>query len=506
MLRLASERLLLIGDTRRELQRALAEAAPGARLTSVETLFDGIAELAAEPDDPYTTVIAAAEPIERRPEAAVRELRKLAPDSRLLLFGHAGHEVLSRKMLQVGCDDYLVLPADPAEVKQVLGTPAIRREPSTADAQPASDGEDTRDPYPSATPGELADVLEIDEPTTEDRVIESFGVATCDPAETRAAFARIPLAEILLDALLKQPNNPLPAALAQVNVYLAPCLEVTYRPAGRQPQSAERPEFYMLSHDLPAGDGAAAGKGGGALDLLVSEDQDPAAAQEGLAHLAALLGRLEALHDRHARLQRLAITDELTGVYNARYFRHFLTRILDRARQMHFPVTLLLFDIDDFKRYNDQFGHCVGDEILKQTAAMMKRCTREHDLVARIGGDEFAVVFWDKEGPRQPREPRPGPGNPSRPPQSPQQIFQRFKAMIASDQFTALGPSGKGVLGISAGLVVYPYDAPDAASLIREADRALMMGAKKRTGKDSLYIVGTDDPTFPPPGAPTPGA
>jgi GGDEF domain-containing protein len=306
------------------------------------------------------------------------------------------------------------------------------------------------------------------------------------------------LAEILLDAMLQQPNNPLPAALEQVNVYLAPCLEVSHRTPG-QPQGEGRPGFYVLSHDLPAADAQTAAAGGaGALDLLVREDQDATAAHEGLAHLAALVARLAALHDRHTRLQKLAITDELTGLYNARYFRHFLTRILERARRMHFPVTLLMFDIDDFKHYNDQFGHGVGDEILKQTAAMMKRCTREHDLVARIGGDEFAAVFWDKEGPRLPREPRAGPGNPSRPPQSAQQIFQRFKALIASDEFTALGQSGKGVLGVSAGLVVYPYDAQDAAGMIREADRALMMGAKKRTGKDSLYIVGTDDPTFPP--------
>ena len=69
--------------------------------------------------------------------------------------------------------------------------------------------------------------------------------------------------------------------------------------------------------------------------------------------------------------------------------------------------------------------------------------------------------------------------------------------MIASDAFTALGASGKGLLGISAGLAVYPYEAPDVATLIREADRKLMFGAKQ-AGKNTLFIVGTDDPTFPP--------
>ena len=184
----------------------------------------------------------------------------------------------------------------------------------------------------------------------------------------------------------------------------------------------------------------------------------------------------------------MAITDELTGVYNARYFRHFLQRILEKARQMHFPVTLLLFDIDDFKHYNDRYGHGVGDEILKQTAAMMKKSTREHDLVARVGGDEFAVVFWDKDGPRQPREPR--LGNVSRPPHSPVQVFERFKRMIGSPEFTALGPTGQGKLGISAGLAVYPYEGHDVTSLIAAADDALMQGAKKQGGKNCLFIVG----------------
>src|SRR4051812_1697325 len=115
MVRFASERVLLIGDSQRELQAALSQAAPGAQVTAVPTISDAIAELAGGskggtgPDSTYTTVIAAAEPIERRPEAAVRTLRSLTGDGRLVLFGHAGHEVLSRKMLQFGCDDYLVL-------------------------------------------------------------------------------------------------------------------------------------------------------------------------------------------------------------------------------------------------------------------------------------------------------------------------------------------------------------------------------------------------------------
>jgi GGDEF domain-containing protein len=213
-------------------------------------------------------------------------------------------------------------------------------------------------------------------------------------------------------------------------------------------------------------------------------------ARHFLAGLAHQLGKLAALQERHAQLQRLAITDDLTGLYNGRYFRHFLSKILDKAKALRFPVTLLLFDIDNFKKYNDQYGHAVGDEILRETATLMKRCVREHDCVARISGDEFAVVFWEKEGPRMAHA---GGGVPGRPPQTPLQVFTRFRGLLNSQEFKGLGASGQGVLTISGGLAVYPYDATTADDLYNAADRALMFGSKK-AGKNTVFLVGSDEP------------
>src|SRR5437016_4630553 len=108
---------------------AIAQTLPAAHVTSVPGMFDAIAELCA---GDYTTVLAAAEPIERRPEAAVKALRELAGDGRLLLFGNPSFEPLSRKMLDFGCDDYILKPASPAEMQQTFGAPPLRLTPSSA--------------------------------------------------------------------------------------------------------------------------------------------------------------------------------------------------------------------------------------------------------------------------------------------------------------------------------------------------------------------------------------
>jgi len=225
-----------------------------------------------------------------------------------------------------------------------------------------------------------------------------------------------------------------------------------------------------------------------ALHLLLPGEEHAASAAEFLAELSRHLAKMQVLQERSAGLQRLAITDDLTRLHNGRYFRLFLAQIIEKARVHRFPVTLFLFDIDNFKRYNDQYGHGAGDEILRQTAALMRRCVRDHDFVARISGDEFAVVFWEKDGPRQPREPRPGAAA-SRNPQEPQQILDRFRRLLSSQDYPSIGPSGKGCLTISGGLAVFPYDAHDVAGLIDVADKQLMFGAK-RAGRNSIHLVG----------------
>ena len=296
--------------------------------------------------------------------------------------------------------------------------------------------------------------------------------------------------------MIEHPQEPLAPLLGKLNESLAPEMRLVYQtPGNPAPPADDDGNVHRVFSHVVRAQHAEAGEPAGTLSLTLGDDEPEAPARQFVARVAQLLGKLVTLQDRHSRLQKLAVTDELTGLYNARYFRHFLSRIIEKARQLHFPVTLLLFDIDDFKKYNDQFGHGVGDDILKQTAALMKRCTREHDLVARIGGDEFAVVFWDKEGPRQPLHA--DHPTPWRPPQTPIQVFKRFQKLITSEEFPVLGQTGKGVLGISAGMAVFPYEATDVASLIKEADRRLMQLAKK-CGKNTLYIVGSDEPAIPP--------
>ena len=443
------ERVLVIGDAQRELQGALLSALPGAGVTAVSTLFDAIAELAA---GRFTTVLAAAEPLERRPEAAVKTLRELAGDARLLLFGHPTLEILSQKMLQFGCDDYVITPATAAEFGQIFASPPMRI---------AEEGAEQNS--------------------------EAKNEAAPAPPAAVSALSRLPLAEVLLDAMLSNPNDALATAANQINAHIAPELELRLMRPGESAPAVPEGQTHVSN---PVRNGA---EEVGTLHLMLPADggQDESVARHTLGQVAQLMGKVAALQDRHNKMQKLAITDELTGSYNARYFRHFLSSIIERARKLHFPVTLLLFDIDDFKKYNDQFGHATGDEILRQAAALMKRCTRQHDLVARIGGDEFAVVFWDKEGPRQPREPKPGVY--SRPPQEPLQVFERFKRLMSSEEFPLLGETGKGSLTVSAGLAVFPWDGGDTDALIREADKRLMMGAK-RNGKNAIYIVGTDEP------------
>src|SRR3954469_1098607 len=142
MPRLGQEKVLLIADPQRDVHAALIAALPSATVTAVNDYFDGIAELSA---NQYTTVFASAEPIERRPEAAVRQLRELSGDGRLILFGQPSLEGLSRKMLEFGVDDYLITPANAGELQQMFGSPVLRvATPAPTEAPQEGDAGDVK--------------------------------------------------------------------------------------------------------------------------------------------------------------------------------------------------------------------------------------------------------------------------------------------------------------------------------------------------------------------------
>jgi len=123
----------------------------------------------------------------------------------------------------------------------------------------------------------------------------------------------------------------------------------------------------------------------GAQDVLVNSELDGARLARALRH-AIERNRL------HAALLDLALVDELTGLYNRRGFLTLATRDLRVARRGDETLLVVFADLDDLKRVNDTAGHAVGDRALRDTAALLRRAFRDADLVARIGGDEYAVL------------------------------------------------------------------------------------------------------------------
>ena len=190
---------------------------------------------------------------------------------------------------------------------------------------------------------------------------------------------------------------------------------------------------------------------------------------------AEWLARWMALDHGYRRYRTMAYRDELTGAWNRRFYNTFMKTILRKAARTRRAVTVLVFDLDDFKRYNDDFGHDAGDEVLCETVRLLESVIRSGDRVCRIGGDEFAVIFADLEGPREPG---------SNPPETVGAIAVRFQDQVCKMKFPKLGLDAPGTLSISGGLATYPWDGRDAAELLRHADRLALQS--KREGKNVI--------------------
>lgn len=101
----------------------------------------------------------------------------------------------------------------------------------------------------------------------------------------------------------------------------------------------------------------------------------------------------EALKESEKRYRELSIVDDLTRLYNSRHFFHQLKLEIDRAERYRQPLTLMLLDLDDFKRFNDTYGHIEGDQVLSRLGRAVKRCLRQTDSAYRYGGEEFTILL-----------------------------------------------------------------------------------------------------------------
>jgi len=153
--------------------------------------------------------------------------------------------------------------------------------------------------------------------------------------------------------------------------------------------------------------------------------------------------------------QRLAITDELTGLYNYRHLQSRLDQEVGRAVRYGHSVSLLMIDVDRFKDFNDTFGHRAGDVALADIAGVLSEDVREIDLVARYGGEEFAVVLPETDDPGA------------------HIVAEKIREAVSQRLFADADGVRCCQLTVSIGLATLPTHASDKESLLRESDEAL---------------------------------
>ncbi len=168
--------------------------------------------------------------------------------------------------------------------------------------------------------------------------------------------------------------------------------------------------------------------------------------------------------------QASAYRDELTGLYNYRFFTESLRCELATARRIDAPLSLVMADLDDFKRYNDQHGHDVGNDGLREFAGLLATHLREVGIAARYGGEEFALIL------------------PSTPKQEALLAAEQIRAAIEKHDFPQQDGRRGESLTVSMGVATFPADAQEEGALIRCADRALY--AAKAAGKNQVQPFG----------------
>jgi diguanylate cyclase (GGDEF)-like protein len=174
-----------------------------------------------------------------------------------------------------------------------------------------------------------------------------------------------------------------------------------------------------------------------------------------------------------ARVHQMAYIDGLTGAFNRRCFEMRIVEELERGRRFSQGLSLMMVDIDNFKQLNDEFGHLLGDEVLRQVASIFTQQLRKIDVVCRYGGDEFAILFeTDLEGASV--------------------VAEKLRRLIATHPF----PGVPRPVSISAGIAEFPTHGQTRDQLVSTADAALY--SAKQAGRNRVVCAGTTQGTTAP--------
>lgn len=195
--------------------------------------------------------------------------------------------------------------------------------------------------------------------------------------------------------------------------------------------------------------------------------QVPAETRDEWGMLAAAFNRMvNEISSHQRRLETRASTDCLTKVFNRGFFEERLGLELAWARRTGSPLSILLADIDDFKSYNDTFGHPAGDEVLATAAALLREAVRDCDLVARYGGEEFVVILPNTDCDMA------------------LTVAERVRRAVENYPFA------NRAVTVSIGVACFPLHGSDAVSLVVRADEALYRA--KGAGKNRVVLAETN--------------
>jgi len=168
-------------------------------------------------------------------------------------------------------------------------------------------------------------------------------------------------------------------------------------------------------------------------------------------------------------LRHQSIRDPLTGLFNRRYMEESLVRELQRASRAGIPVSVIMLDLDHFKRFNDSFGHAAGDALMRALATVLQKGIRVEDIACRYGGEEFALIL---------------PGAPLHIAQARAEGIRQAAARLSVEhQGTSLG-----AVTLSLGIAVFPDQGATGETVLKAADTALYRA--KAEGRDRVVTAG----------------